>query len=150
MTTTTPAIDESHDDARLMTLVRGGDERALELIYRRHGGTVYGVARRVLRSDHHAEEIAQEVFLRLWRDPDRFNPHRGALRSFLAREAQSRSIERVRSESARCGREERREREEPMDSYDLEREVGQLVRNERVKDALLQLTEGEREAIYLA
>ena len=53
----------------------------------------------------------QEVFLRLWNEPERFDPARGALRSFLYRQAHSRAVERVRSEEARRRREERHDRE---------------------------------------
>jgi DNA-directed RNA polymerase specialized sigma24 family protein len=49
-----------------------------------------------------AEEVVQEVFLRLWNEPERFDPS-GKLRSFLNRQAHSRAVERVRSEELVAG-----------------------------------------------
>ena len=99
------------DDARLVAAVGALDELALQEVYRRHGDGVYGLARRVLVDAALAEEVTQEVFLRLWDEPHRFDPARGALRSFLLRQAHSRAVERVRSEEARRRREERVDRE---------------------------------------
>ena len=70
-------------DAQLVTAVARYSEVALAEVYRRHGGAVYGLARRVLNSTSEAEDVTQEVFLRLWNQPDRFDPGRGTLRSFL-------------------------------------------------------------------
>ena len=49
-----------------VTLAQMKAEPALAEIYRRHGGAVHALARRVLRSDPPAEEITQEIFIKLW------------------------------------------------------------------------------------
>jgi RNA polymerase sigma-70 factor (ECF subfamily) len=54
-----------------------------------------------------AEEIVQEVFLRLWNQPDKFDPERASLRSFLLAQCHGRSVDLLRSETSRRGREER-------------------------------------------
>ncbi len=68
-------------DAQLVTLIARYDEIALAEVYRRHGGAVFGLARRVLNNQTEAEDVTQEVFLRLWNQPERFDPARGTLRS---------------------------------------------------------------------
>ncbi|MGZ4680880.1 MAG: sigma-70 family RNA polymerase sigma factor [Acidimicrobiales bacterium] len=138
------------DDASLVAAVGRSDERALQELYERHGAAVYGLARRVLIDADRAEEVVQEVFLRLWNEPGRFDPARGKLRSFLNRQAHSRAVERVRSEEARRRREERHDRENVDPAYDVEIEAWELIRSELVKDALDQLTAAERQAITLA
>ena len=138
------------DDAALADGLVARDEAVLGEVYRRHGGVVYGLATRVLRDADRAEEVVQEVFLRLWNEPTRYVPDRGALRSFLCREAHSRAIERVRSEEARRRREERHDREEARDGLDVEGEAWKLIRSELVAQALEELSEGERQAISLA
>ena len=138
------------DDAALVAAVAHSDQRALEELYERHGPALYGLARRVLVDADRAEEVVQEVFLRLWNEPERFEPDRGALRSFLYRQVHSRSVERIRSEEARRRREERHDREALPSDYDVEAEAWQLIRSELVKDAVARLSEGEREAITLA
>jgi len=58
---------------------------------------VFAVARKVLNSTSEAEDVTQEVFLRLWNHPDRFDPSRGTLRAFLLAQAHARSVDAIRS-----------------------------------------------------
>ncbi len=68
-------------DAQLVVGIGRYEEDALAELYRRHAGPVLGLARRVLVDEHAAEDVTQDVFLSLWRHPDRFDPQRGSLRS---------------------------------------------------------------------
>lgn len=137
-------------DADLVAAVAEREPDALEEAYRRHSAPVFGVARRLLLEPALAEEVLQEVFLRLWRQPDRFDPLRGSLRAYLLIEANARAIEVVRRESARRGREERSAQREVESGQDLEREVSELALGEHLREALESLPEEEREAIELA
>ncbi len=137
-------------DPDLVRMVAIGDHRALEEIHRRHGGAVFGLSRRVLADDALAEEISQEVFLRLWTESHRFDATRGSLRSFLQRQAHSRSIERVRSEEARRNREERADRIDVRTVTDIEAEVVATIQSEAIRAALDALDPVERHPIVLA
>ena len=94
-------------DSDLIAGIGGRDADALAEAYMRHGGAVFGLSKRVLGDDSLAEDVTQELFVRLWSEPGRFDSQRGTLRSFLQRQAHSRSVERVRSEEARRRREDR-------------------------------------------
>ena len=74
---------DQFDDARLVRAIVDHDQRALAEAYRRHGGSCFALARRVLFDRALAEEVVQEIFVRLWDRPERFEPDRGSLRSFL-------------------------------------------------------------------
>ena len=140
----------SPDDASDIDGVVRRDQSALARIYGRLGGVVYGMCRQVLHDDGLAQDVAQEIFLRLWNEPKRFDAQRGSLRSFLLREARSRSIEKVRSEEARTQRETRSEfRDRPI-APNAERDALQSLTSDAVRTALLQLPEVERSAIVLA
>jgi RNA polymerase sigma-70 factor (ECF subfamily) len=137
-------------DARLVVAIARFHEEALAEAYRRHGGAVFALANRLLGDRSLAEEVVQEVFVRLWDDPDRFDADRGSLRSFLLANAHGRSVDLIRSETSRRRREERDARLTAESGYDVEHEVWDLALAEQVRSALGTLSDGERTAIELA
>jgi RNA polymerase sigma-70 factor (ECF subfamily) len=137
-------------DAVLVVAISRYRQDALAEAYRRHAGAVFALARRLLIDATLAEEIVQEVFLRIWNQPEKFDPERGTLRSYLLAQCHGRSVDLLRSETSRRRREERDARRTAEDGYDLEHEVVDLAVAERVKEALATLPDIEREAIALA
>jgi len=139
----------SASDASLAMAVARWQEEALAEIYRRHAGAVFGLAKRLMFDAVLAEEVTQEVFVRLWREPERFDPTRGSLRTFLLSVTHGRAIDILRSEMSRRAREER-SRAVAEAGYDLEQEVFDLTTAERVRKAVAKLPGAERKAIELA
>jgi RNA polymerase sigma-70 factor, ECF subfamily len=137
-------------DAQLVTSIARYSEIALAEVYRRHGGAVYGLARRVLNNASEAEDVTQEVFLRLWNRPDLFDPGRGTLRSFLLTQSHGRSVDAVRSLNARRLRESGEARRTATAEYDMQHEVWDLAVADQVARALGDLPDDERRAIELA
>ena len=137
-------------DAALVLAIARFDQDALAEVYRRHAGAVFALARRVLVDPGTAEEVLQEVLLKLWSQPDRFDPDRGSLRSFLLTQAHSRAVDIARSSGARRRREDTDAHRTAEAGYDIEHEVWDLARAEHVRDALATLSDGERAAIELA
>ncbi len=70
-------------DAVLVVAISRYRQEALAEAYRRHAGAVFALARRLLVDVTLAEEVVQEVFLRIWNQPEKFDPERGTLRSYL-------------------------------------------------------------------
>ena len=137
-------------DAVLVVAISRYRQDALAEAYRRHAGAVFALSRRLLLDSALAEEIVQEVFLRIWNNPEKFDPERGSLRSYLLAQCHGRSVDLLRSETSRRVREERDARRTAEAGYDLEREVVDLSVAEGIKEALAALPDGEREAIALA
>ncbi len=104
---TRPADLETVSDAGLVVAIGRFHHDALAEAYRRHGAASFGLALRIVADRRLAEEVVQEVFLRLWNEPEKFDPERGSLRSYLLAQAHGRSVDLVRAESARRAREER-------------------------------------------
>lgn len=82
-------------DAVLLARASEGDEQAFSALVDRHYGLVFRVAARILSEPSDAEDVAQEAFVRLWRDPGVIdNP--AALKGWLARVARNLAIDRIR------------------------------------------------------
>lgn len=143
--------DAPNDDASLVAAVVDRSQDALGEIYRRYGGAVWSVARRVCRNADLADEVAQTVFTELWSRPERYDPARGSLRPWLLAQAHSRAVDVVRSEEARRRRQERDAQLDPSpQSAEVELEVHAAALAADVRRAVEQLPPDERDAILLA
>lgn len=137
-------------DAALVVAIGRGSKTALNETFRRHAGPVFSLARRVTANQHLAEEVVQDVFVKLWDEPERFDAARGALRSYLVAIAHRRAVDAVRSESARTRREDRAGSSPQVGGQDIEREVWNLAVSQQVKEALDRLSVEERQPIEMA
>ena len=86
-------------DERLVERVADADGEALGTLYDRYRRPAYSLARRICGDDGMAEEVLQEVFLAVWRDPNRFDPHRGRFVSWLLTLVHHKAVDAVRRES---------------------------------------------------
>ncbi|HEX3372601.1 MAG TPA: sigma-70 family RNA polymerase sigma factor [Edaphobacter sp.] len=86
----------AQDDGALLALVQRGDETAMASLFDRYSKIVYSVALRVLRDPASAEDVLQEVFMQIWRNPNSFIATRGSLGGWLAVVARNRSIDALR------------------------------------------------------
>ncbi|MGC2447588.1 MAG: sigma-70 family RNA polymerase sigma factor [Candidatus Sulfotelmatobacter sp.] len=83
-------------DLTAVTAVKSGDQRAMAELYDRYSPVVYAVALRVLGDTMAAEDVLQEVFLQLWRNPGAFDAARGSLGPWLAVISRNRAIDALR------------------------------------------------------
>jgi RNA polymerase sigma-70 factor (ECF subfamily) len=134
----------------LVSRMARGEEEALERLYDASRRSVYGLALRILRDPHVAEEAVVDVYAQAWRQASRFEPRKGAVAAWLLTLARTRAIDLLRS------RARRRERDlveaapipdggpSPLDAS------GQAERARRVRSALLSLPSEQRRAIEAA
>jgi len=133
-----------------MVEVCGRVEPALAEIYRRHGPALFGLARRVLCSEEGAAEVVQDVMVRLWSSPERFEPDRGTLRAYLQTQTHGLAVDLLRSETSRAERQRRWARAIAETPEAVEELVVQRAVEDRVCAAVTALTEDERAAITVA
>lgn len=144
-------------DVALVARLAGGDEEALGELYDRYGRPVYSLALRILRDGPLAEEVTQEVFVRLWRAASSFDPSKGKVQTWLLRITHNLALNEIRRQKSRPV---------PAANFDWDVEGAQLPdtavggdpaamawlreRAELVRRALAQLPEAQRRAIELA
>jgi len=138
------------DEHLLRDRLLAGDERALAAVVAEFGGLVRSVARKVLHDGPAAEDVAQEVFVRLWERPDRFDPDRGSLRSFLAVVTRRRAVDWVRHHEAERRRRDRAAEDAPLVADDVAAAVATRDTADHVRAAVAHLPPDQREAVTLA
>ena len=149
--------NQEREDEILVQRVAGGDALALEQLYDRYGQAVYSLALRIVRDPATAEELTQEVFVRLWRFAGTFEPARGRFSGWLFGIAHNLSLNEVRrwqSRPQKAALSDNDDDERPYDpvdeSADSAEAAWQNIRRQAIVDALKQLPDSQRRAIELA
>ena len=137
-------------DERLLKRASRGDEAAFLLLYERHRDAVFRFAYRMLGSVALAEDVAQDCFLGLIKQPERFDPSRGAaLRTYLYAAARNLALKHFRRQGHEATVEELTE--EPRVAASQE-PLGKLLDKElsfEVRRAIDDLPPMQREALIL-
>jgi RNA polymerase sigma factor (sigma-70 family) len=96
-----PMIDLSETrDRDLVRRIGEGDDDAFRGLFRRYSPSALALARSVVRQPFLAEEIVQEAFLALWRNPSAYDQQRGSVRAWLMGMVHHRAVDAVRREEA--------------------------------------------------
>jgi RNA polymerase sigma-70 factor, ECF subfamily len=145
-----PVDDE---DRELVDGVRARDEASFRALFGRYAPTALSLARRVVGQPFLAEEIVQEAFLAVWRNPDAYDADRGSVRSWLMGTVHHRAVDAVRREQS--------QRRRAMDARgadlvvvpdpadDVLDELGLPEERKAVRAALDDLPEEQRRVIEL-
>ena len=156
MTTPTRPREDGVSDADLVRRLAAGDPRAMEELYDRYSRPAYSLARRITGEAVFAEEVVQEVFLALWRDPAKFDPTRGGFASWLLATTHHKAVDAVRREQTVRRRRAHGPEEADWfagaasDSPAVEDAVWTGLRGEQVRKALGTLPAPQRESLTLA
>src|SRR5438067_11040322 len=107
----------SLDDEELMQRIGYRDIQAFRALYNRYTNLVYSTSLRVVRDTQIAEDMVQEIFLRIWRKPESYMPQRGRFLTWLTSVTRNRAVDEIRSRNRRFRHEtaspEEQERELP-------------------------------------
>lgn len=141
--------NDPNPDLDLMQRVASGEETAVAELYDRFGGLVYRGARQLLPSDAEAEDAVQEVFLRLWRTADRFDPERAKLVTWVMLITRRHVIDRIRRAAVRHKPSTLTLGNEPSSSPQPS-QTAQSERNEQLMACLSALPEIQRRVIERA
>lgn len=143
---------EVREDMRLLIAISEGDQQAFAALYRRRGGVIYSLLRRILVNPMEAEEAMQDTFLQIWRRAHQCDPERSSPLSWMVLIARSKALDRLRARSRRQASHAEYERE--VASLEVEvQEVRQMERDELAaacRAALNGLPEAQARALQLA
>jgi len=134
------------DDNALVFAIRSSDQTAMAVLYDRYSSIVYSVALRVLGDTAAAEDILQDVFMQLWRNPGAFDASRGNLGAWLAVITRNRSIDALRKRRPESDFENVVLSVEP----DLATEADRSRAAGKVRAALAAMPDNQRKALELA
>ncbi len=140
-------------DRMLIRRIVARDESAVAELYDRHSRTVYSVVLRILRNQSDAEDVLQDVFVRVWTRADTYDDRLGSPAAWLARIARNRAIDRLRAARARGGGDpqiDSAEYESPANDGDPETRVRDVVAADAVRGALSALPDSQRRLIEAA
>jgi RNA polymerase sigma-70 factor (ECF subfamily) len=110
------AIYQGLNDEELMERLGYRDLQAFRALYRRFGSLVYSTCLRIVRDSQVAEDVTQEIFLRIWRKPERYVSQRGRFLTWLTSVTRNRAVDEIRSRN-------RRYRHETASPEEQEREI---------------------------
>ena len=130
----------------LLSAIRAGSENAMAELYDRYSAVVYSVALRVLSDTGAAEDILQEVFMQLWRNPGLFDSSRGKLGPWLAVIARNRAIDFLRKRRPETDIDDVVVSVEP----DLAEEAQRARAMEKVRGVLSGMPSPQRSALEMA
>jgi RNA polymerase sigma-70 factor (ECF subfamily) len=142
----------TQDDPELIARLRRRDPSAMTDVYDRYGKLAYSIAYRITRHPETAEDLVQEVFLRLWNRVRDFNSDRGSLAMWVVCLARSRALDHLRSAEWRLRSRQRSDFviESLCFEDDPTRQIAILQQMQAVKTALGNLNEHERKVLALA
>lgn len=142
------AVQSLLSDTALIIGITRGRREALAEIYERHGTHAQRLARQVCGADR-ADDVVQQVFLRLWQTPAAFDVERGSLRSYLMRMTRGRALDLLRSDSCpRNSEHDVRPARTPQEENDPSTTVGTRLGHD-AEEMLGRLPVSQREAIAL-
>lgn len=150
MATGKPELD-ADTLAPLVTAIQRRDSAALAQLYESTVDRLYGLVYRLLNNAQDAEDIVSEVFLKVWHEPERYDPARGPVMAWLMVMARSRALDELRKHkhAQRCQQSDAAV-DEILQAPSPMEVLSSWQQGSRVQQALMHLSEIQRQLILLA
>lgn len=151
MATDKPDLD-TDTLAPLVTALQRRDSAALAALYEHTADRLYGLVYRLLNNAQDAEDILSEIFLKVWHEPERYDPARGPVMAWLMVMARSRALDELRKhkQAQRCRLPEASVDEDILQAPSPVEVLTHWQEGSRVQQALTHLSEIQRQLIFLA
>jgi RNA polymerase sigma-70 factor (ECF subfamily) len=140
----------------LLRQIAVGDRAAFGRLYDATSPAIFGLLVKMLRSPEAAEEVAQEVYLEVWKKATSFDPDRGTGSTWISLIARSRALDRIRSERSYSGAVDRAEESVVVadlfggNHSDPEEAASLSERRRLVRGAMREIPEEQRTVVLLS
>jgi len=94
-----PAIQPPEVEKRLVTALKMQDQQALSTLYKMYSASLKGIILRVIIHEETAEDLLQELFVKIWNSIDKYDDSKGRLFTWMSRLAKNMAIDQVRRKS---------------------------------------------------
>lgn len=143
------------DEIELMKRIQARDADALEELYDLYDRLLFGMVISIVKKREEAEDLLQEIFVKIWNKADSFNPDRGNVYSWIVTLARNKAIDRIRSKGYKTQKKQSVSIHEPLfslegDKHDPMETTIFSDRAELVKKALEEIPEKQSEVIKIA
>lgn len=145
----------SDDEIELMKRIQAREAEALEELYDLYHRLLFGMVLSILKKREEAEDMLQEIFVKIWNKADSFDPDRGNAYSWIVTLARNQAIDRIRSKGYKTQEKQSVSIHQPLfslegDKHDPMQTTIFSDRAELVKKALNEIPESQREVIKIA
>jgi len=141
-------------DAQLLARVAGGDDKALDILSRRHKALLRTVVSRVISDDADVDEVVQDAWVEVWKNATHYSPEKGQALGWIVTVARRRAIDRIRRKQSYTRAKDRYEEQlrsgcEEIDTRTAEADVCASELRQMFSRVLEELPEAQREALSL-
>lgn len=146
---------DSDDELKLMKRIKARDEEALSELYDLYKRLLFGMVISIVKKREEAEDVLQEIFVKIWNKAESFDEERGNVYSWIVTLARNKAIDRIRSKGYKTQQKQSVSIHEPLfslegDKHDPMETTIFSDRAELVKRALEQIPEKQSEVIKIA
>jgi RNA polymerase sigma factor (sigma-70 family) len=138
------------DERPLMARLAAGDKSAAGDLYDLYGRQIYALAYRMLQDPSAAEDVTQEVFVKIWRNAARFDPERGRAATWILHMAYTTAVDQVRARRRASPSRYDALPDEPDPGADPAGDAETAVLGAQVRGAMMRLPAEQRQALELA
>ncbi|WP_350356566.1 sigma-70 family RNA polymerase sigma factor [Fodinibius halophilus] len=145
----------SDDEVQLMKRIQSRDDEALEELYDLYKRLLFSMVISIVKKKEEAEDLLQEIFVKIWNKAESFDPDRGNVYSWIVTLARNQAIDRIRSKGYKTQKKQSVSIHEPLfslegDKHDPMETTIFSDRAELVKKALEKIPEKQSEVIKIA
>src|SRR5215208_3587669 len=138
-------------DEDLISFIEAGDADAFATLYDRHSRSAFSLAYRMMGERQAAEDLAQDAFIKVWRNAASYRAERGSVRTWILSIVHNRGIDQLRSTASRRRTQEKIEalapRSQPSEAFS---EIWRKSRRDQVREALKTLPPEQLKILELA